>query len=143
MKLSITPWIHAKTTTLHLACCSDTNMAITDTSPPVEVEILVNDVALQEYNDDDDDSVSAHTVVKYIEAVSGAEFAVRYRLDPKPSHDVSVDISLDGKWAVSRIIQLSHYPLAYIQKTITGVNSNKDGSWVLSKFSFSDLTIGT
>lgn len=143
MKLSITAWIHAKPTTLHLASCSDTNIAITDTSPPVEVEILVNDVALQEYNDDDDDSVSAHTVVKYIEAVSGAEFAVRYRLDPKPSHDVSVDISLDGKWAVSRIIQLSHYPLAYIQKTITGVKSNKDGSWVLSKFSFSDLTIGT
>lgn len=117
-------------------------MAITDTFPAAEAEILVNEVALQEYFDDEDASTSDRTVVRYIEAVSGADFTIRYKIDSKPKFDVTVDIYLDDKWVAGRVVERSLFRISSYQQTVVGVNSNSTGNWSLSKFSFADLKVG-
>ncbi|KAH7389623.1 hypothetical protein DE146DRAFT_791630 [Phaeosphaeria sp. MPI-PUGE-AT-0046c] len=113
-------------------------MAITDTFPAVKAEVLISGVALQEY-EDDDNSISAKTVIKHIEAVSGAEFAVRYKVDGKPKYAIRVDLFLDGKKATGNVLQHYLFTSGSHENTVTGVNSNQGGKWLLSKFSFSDL----
>lgn len=117
-------------------------MAITDTFPAMVAEILVNGTVIQEYDDDDDNSGSGSTV-KYIEAVSGAEFAIRYKIDEEPDYDVRVDFSLDGRRASGEIVQLDRFYGGSVENVVAGVSSNKDGRWLQSNFTFSDLKIGT
>jgi hypothetical protein len=118
------------------------NMAITDTFPAIKAEILVNEVALQEYDDGEDNSNSGTTVTKYIEAVSGAEFAICDKIDQKPKYEVRVDFFLDGKRASGNILQHWRFIGGSYENTVQGVNSNTGGNWSLSKFSFSDLNTG-
>lgn len=130
----------------HLVCFqilgdSLANMAVTDTFPAMIAEILVNGVALQEYDDDEDNTVPSTKAVKYIEAVSGAEFAIRYRIDERPQYDVRLDFCLDGKSATNKILQLDRFCGGSIENVLAGVSSNKDGEWVQSNFTFSDLNI--
>jgi hypothetical protein len=69
-------------------------MAITNVIPYIKAEILVDNVALQEYPDDEEQT-STGVITKYIEVRSGAEFVIRYRLGKKPEHDMRVDFLLD------------------------------------------------
>jgi hypothetical protein len=126
---------------LSLVGKSDFKMAKTKTGPKVEAEILVNGVALQEH-DDEDDRGGANEVIKYVEAVSGTTFVIRYTFNERPKHDVSIHIALDGKWVVTKLPRLERFHDGYLQGNVTGVNSNETGRWMLSEFSFSDLKTG-
>ncbi|RMY79831.1 hypothetical protein D0864_08916 [Hortaea werneckii] len=56
-------------------------MAIHPNVPGLTVSIDVAGQDLSEYDGDDAQHASSNTVTKYIEAVSGAEFAISYRID--------------------------------------------------------------
>ena len=65
----------------------------------IEVKILANGVVAEEYNDDEE-SHGPHSVTKYIEAISGAEFEVQHELKPSfrfPSQHLVFEKSMDGK----------------------------------------------
>ncbi|KAK5702231.1 hypothetical protein LTR17_022506 [Elasticomyces elasticus] len=71
--------------------------------PGVVVTLVVDSQDLPEYDEDDDDNVPLHTCVKYVEAVSGAEFGVAVRFDPSklehPDDTVATRVSFDGQSA--------------------------------------------
>ncbi|KAI7237766.1 hypothetical protein KC330_g3005 [Hortaea werneckii] len=75
-------------------------MAIHPNVPGLTVSIDVAGQDLPEYNGDDAQDPSSVTVTKYIEAVSGAEFAISYRLDTNvfafASHAMSISVYCDG-----------------------------------------------
>lgn len=62
----------------------------------VEGRILVNSVALKEYDNDENED-TPNTITKYIEAVSGAKFEIGYGVleDRTPKHDIVVWVSFD------------------------------------------------
>lgn len=115
-------------------------MAITDTVPHIKAEILVDNVALQEY-EDDEERTSVGTVAKYIEVKSGAEFVIRYRFDQKPEHDVRVDFLLDGNYICGQVALLKDFRGGSLEHKSYGARSNEGGVWMLSKYAFSDLEI--
>lgn len=55
------------------------NKALNDKIPKIKVDILVDNVAIQQYEDDEENQGSPDSVTKYTEAKSGAEFAVQHR----------------------------------------------------------------
>lgn len=117
-------------------------MAVTKTAPKIKAEILVNNVALEEY-EDDEEQTSVSTVMKYIEARSGAEFAISYRFDEKPSHHVMIRFLLDGKFATGKLALLEDFRGSPLVQTSHGVRSNEGGKWQVSKYAFSELTTST
>jgi hypothetical protein len=115
-------------------------MAIVQATPRVEAEILIDGVTIQEYEDkDEEEVVETDTVLKYIEAKSGANFAIRYRLEGELQHDVHVEIILDGKRVESGLALRKDFRNGVYQETLQGARSQEDGKWGLSKFAFSDL----
>jgi hypothetical protein len=56
-------------------------MAVTKAYPRIKAKILVNEVALQEYEDDEVPATDG-AVTKYVEAITGADFAVRLYITP-------------------------------------------------------------
>ncbi|RMX92283.1 hypothetical protein D0867_14643 [Hortaea werneckii] len=75
-------------------------MAIHPNVPGLTVSIDVAGQDLPEYNGDDAQDPSSNTVTKYIEAVSGAEFAISYRLHTNvfafAGHAMSISVYCDG-----------------------------------------------
>lgn len=53
-------------------------MAVLDILPGVEVAVTVNGLPLKEYTDHDQEEPT-NTVTRYIEAVSGTEFAINFK----------------------------------------------------------------
>lgn len=117
-------------------------MTITSKIPRITTEVLVDSVALPQYEDEEENHASVAMVTKYIEAKSGADFVIRYSFEEKPQYDVRVDVHLDGKWAASKLALLKAFRNGALQQTIDGVKSNNGGRWVLAKFSFTDLKTG-
>ena len=77
-------------------------MAVLDAVPGLKVEVFVDGVPLQEYDDDDteaerfeddtDGDALPDTVTKYVEATSGAHFKIH-----SPSMRISTTIALDSR----------------------------------------------
>jgi hypothetical protein len=113
-----------------------------------EVQVYVNDVALQEYDDDDEnkipDPATSPTVVKYIEATSGAEFSIKSRVRPGwyKDEDLCWEILLDGCAVKSRVYRRQRYLEGNYTSIIEGVESCSDGEWQLRKFKFADIITG-
>jgi hypothetical protein len=116
-------------------------MARTKSGEKIEAQIVVGGVALREW-EDEDDAGGEGEVVRYVEAVSGATFVIRYTFNERPKHDVLIDIELDGKWVAGKYSWLDSFRTGYKQCEVAGVNSNETGRWMLAKFSFSDLKTG-
>lgn len=115
-------------------------MAIHPDHSGLEVEVVVNDVPLKEY---DDDEAPPHTVMKYVESATGANFKVRYRFTkPFPTtHGVSLDLSLDG----IRMSGSTHRNSELLDDEWNfeeGAKFIVKGTWYTRKFSFSELEIG-
>lgn len=97
-------------------------MAILDSIPGLDVSVCVDGAPLQEY-DDDEELVSekpgaigeyqkARTVLKYVEAVSNAEFTVHITLGTSFNMDcptLSNPISVDGKFAIEPCVRKQSY----------------------------------
>lgn len=76
-------------------------MAIIKGVPGVIVAIKSDNAQLHEYDDDSDSPPEANTITKYVEAQSGARFAITGWLDPViyPYEDdcVEIEIRMDGQ----------------------------------------------
>ncbi len=117
-------------------------MAILPSHPGIKVSIVCNGAALQEY-DDEDDETQTHVVSKYIEAVSGAEFGIKCEVSPPwPPNTLLFIYYLDQKWVGGRYaMQISYNPPNWtcIEQ---GSRTIVDGQSYLHKFAFAALTIG-
>ena len=79
-------------------------MAILPAFPGLTVEILVNGVPLQEYDDEDEELESPNTIAEYIEARSGTQFSVRCISSQRlPVPDSTMQIFLDGTQVTSTL----------------------------------------
>ena len=116
-------------------------MAITTAAPRIKTQVLVDGAALEEY-EDDEEHTEPNSVTKYVEAKSGAEFAIRSRFTEQPQYDILTRILLDGKYVMGQLAILKYFHGDFLEQTAHGVRSNKGGQWVLSKFAFSDLKTG-
>lgn len=108
--------------------------------PGLEVALSMSGVDMHEYDDEADSEQAEYT--RYVEAVSGANFAVELRTDKrfKWQHvDLRVRIYLDG----SCCTDLAFYPRAgsggHGPVTVTGRKESQHGRGVLRKFTFADL----
>ncbi|KAF2278092.1 uncharacterized protein EI97DRAFT_441357 [Westerdykella ornata] len=117
-------------------------MAVLDSYPGLEVEILVNGTPLQEYVDPDEEAVPDR-VLKYIEATSNATFEIRCRFTSAFvwKHDLSLDVYTDGRFACGRIVYKLRNPSDYTT-TFTGVRERNRGKCYVRPFFFSQLNIG-
>jgi hypothetical protein len=116
-------------------------MAVLNSVPGLEVKIVVNGEPLQEYVDNEDE-LAPNTVLKYVEATSGAEFTVQYTITSEftYNHDMSLRVYVDGVRAVSNVRRST--------KDVRGTcvfeerRSGGGEDLFLRKFAFSELTIG-
>ncbi|KAK5680042.1 hypothetical protein LTS10_007990 [Elasticomyces elasticus] len=112
--------------------------------PGVVVTLDVDSQDLPEYDDDDADHLSSHTCVKFVEAISGAEFGVAIRFNaeqlPQPNDRLSLRIHFDGRSAGGRVFDARQMrqPTRYTKQ---GVISNTDDGRVVQAMMFSELTI--
>lgn len=119
-------------------------MAIIPDVPHVSVDIVVDGRPLPEYLDeDDDDSISPTSTIRYVECVSGSHFQIRSDLTGmelkhlKRGHAVTIDLYLDGKKVGGSVKQ---FPLRnHAVSTRSGVRYKEDGVWKERKFMFSNL----
>jgi hypothetical protein len=113
-----------------------------------EVQVRVNDVALQEYDDDDSeqtpDPATPPTVVKYVEAISGAEFSIKSKIRSgwNQDGDLACEISLDGNKVKSYVHSRERYLEGNDSKVIEGVDSGSGSDWHRRKFKFADIVTG-
>ena len=88
-------------------------MAVIPAVDSIQVQVLVNNVALKEYNPDDDEievksSDHDQLISRYIEAKNDAEFTVQLATDKKfgqlhKNVDLRFGICVDGKHMTSRM----------------------------------------
>jgi len=116
-------------------------MAVLDGVPGLEVTVLVNGAPLDEYVDSDEETSPAE-VIKYVEAVSGAVFHVKYDIGSaftvKAEHGVQVELSLDGKWVTGHALE-RHRVKGSI---FNGIREKVDSKFYLREMCFSELKIG-
>jgi hypothetical protein len=117
-------------------------MAILHLLPGVQASIEIDGQPAQEY-DDEDEKILPKATTKYIEAKSGAEFAVCYQLenDFERSHDISVRVSLDGKYADSACHELKHIGRDF-KRRISSARERVGDQYFESKFRFASLSTG-
>lgn len=102
---------------------------------------------MQEYEDDGDHLYIPSTGRKYVEARSGQNFAVhlhtrKYVLNsPDPADCINARISLDGKFAIGKILSINEHPLDY-DVNVEGVGENRGGRYYMREFAFADLATG-
>lgn len=88
-------------------------MAITDVLPGVQIQIIVNGTALQEY-EDQGSTEGVRTVKRYIEVVSGQRFSVLITLLPHfifKGDCIRFRIYADGEWADGLVLRRKHSSL--------------------------------
>jgi hypothetical protein len=84
-------------------------MAILPSRPGIKISIVCNGAALQEYNDDEEEP-NNNIVSKYIEAISGAEFGIHWKLTPPwPPYTVLLEYRLDQKYVAGTYCKLVHF----------------------------------
>jgi hypothetical protein len=95
---------------------------------------------LQEYDDDDSEPVPKK-VTKYIEAISGAQFAVRYEFKSsfRAEKGVIAQIHLDGKWISATAFKACE---AVGRHVISNTSERVRNEYYRRPFSFSQLSIG-
>jgi hypothetical protein len=110
--------------------------------PGLEVAITVDNQPLREYDDDNHEDPTSNTITKYVEAKTGASFAVTVNFKPSFSaaHGVLIRISVDGeplfRWHLAR--------KSLSSRSLKGdcIRWQENGKWVEQKLCFSELNIG-
>ncbi|KFY91498.1 hypothetical protein V498_05436 [Pseudogymnoascus sp. VKM F-4517 (FW-2822)] len=125
-------------------------MAILDTLPGVEVSILTNGQTVEEYVDADevvDGPLASKTVVKYIEAISDAEFTVKrtvldsFRLHKQKVDDLLFQVKLDGKWAAGSFWENANLFAPDIYQIAGFYNRDATGRSTINHFKFAEVEI--
>jgi hypothetical protein len=116
-------------------------MAILTDVAGLRVEVHVNGAACKEYDDDEDPPPK--TVTKYIEAVTGSEFEIKYFFGrPFPTkYGVESRIIIDGLEADSLLHSANSLLKSGGYKS-EGALTIDHGKTLCSKFCFSDLRVG-
>ena len=123
-------------------------MAILDAVPGIKVTVRVGNADCVEYDDPDPEnpqgsSFTCPTSIKYIEAITDAEFGIRYAVDSSyawgyRNHILELSIRIDGKHFTSPFLS-PDYPkgcrLSMDERT-------DDGRWVRRKPKFSPVSTG-
>lgn len=118
-------------------------MAVMTDLPGVEVTIQVDEVALKEYEDEDEDNPEK-THIRYVEAVSGKEFKIIVKLEKGfrlQGDSFSCNIYADGRWASTKVLeplQSDGVSTKARQTVILGFNDFRQ----ITKFRFADLETG-
>jgi hypothetical protein len=114
-----------------------------------QCQILVNGVALPEYDDDNDATERTPnqpglTSVNYVEAISGAEFSVKYGLLSgwTLKEDLVWKIYLDGKHSQSKVKKTAMLVPGAISWVEEGVKVRISDDWYLRKYGFADIVLG-
>lgn len=128
-------------------------MAVIDAVPGVKVSICINGQPVEEYEDSGeeiDGPLASKTVVKYIEAISDAEFTINTTALPafekhrKTRDDILVDTKIDGTWVRGRFQRYakpnSSAPWSIPMEGVSGVNGA--GKSTISAFKFTAIEIG-
>ena len=114
-------------------------MAICDDHPGLKAQIVVDATPLQEY----DDEAGPNAISKYVEALSGKDFALKFTFThPFPiQHGVEIRVSVDGEQ--SRVLSYEpeelYNPEGHFKR---GVGFQKDGQWYRQNYRFTALNIG-
>ncbi|KFZ08013.1 hypothetical protein V502_09600 [Pseudogymnoascus sp. VKM F-4520 (FW-2644)] len=127
-------------------------MAVIDTLPGVDISISINGQSVKEYEDAGEEAggpLGPKTVVKYIEAISDTEFAIKasvlpaFRVHRQSIYDLAFQVDVDGKWAAGRCY-LDAIDEAYSpwNSQIEGFYSNDaTGRSTVNPFKFADVEI--
>lgn len=127
-------------------------MAILDALPGVEVSILINGQSVEEYVDageEVDGPLASKTVVKYIEAISDAEFAVKasvlpaFRVHMQAMSDLAFQVYIDGKWAAGCCWEdeINNVHTFWNQRIDGFHNKDATGRSTINHFKFADVEI--
>ena len=117
-------------------------MAITNAYPRIKAEIVVNGVALEEYEDDEVAATPA-AVTKYVEVTSGADFAVRVQITPAfTGRSMLFDVYVDGKNLRGLYADEKRWKGLDVDLSIGGALDVRGGAWSQQNFCFSDMKIG-
>jgi len=128
-------------------------MAVIPIFDSVEVEILVNGQPVTEYPDpdtldidDDGGGPAGRVVTRYIEAKTGTEFSIRFKISPTfrlllGNVDLVVCVYVDNKYMVGNVINRTNLNYDAVQ-ILSGHRYTKSGQWFERSFSFSQLNIG-
>ncbi|KAF2710613.1 hypothetical protein K504DRAFT_454880 [Pleomassaria siparia CBS 279.74] len=115
-------------------------MAILTDCPGFEAQIVVDGIALKEYNDDE--PTPPKTASKYVEVRSGATFEISYQFRPPFPNDrmVSIAIAIDGRVLDEPLVQAADLfnPDGF---SSTGSLSTNGRESSVQKFCFLDLDI--
>ena len=112
--------------------------------PGFEVCVRCEGANLQEYHDEADGDRYRSAGVKYVEATSGANFAISFRADPLQMNNildsqVDVSIGLDGKAINGKVYDIHRKRISYHE--VVGRGSNIKGLRVLQRYTFADLEL--
>lgn len=110
-------------------------------------EVLVNDVPLAEYDDEDTQDIPHNPTpqaIKYIEATAGSEFAIKFSLlAPWTMEDDLVwKVFLDGSQSTGSLFKKSETTAGVYSKIRDGVNVGSGNDWYWRKYTFGSLILG-
>lgn len=116
-------------------------MAVLDSVPGLEVDILVDDEPLDEYEDPGQPE-TLDTVTKWTEAETGKQFELRYAFDNTPLNEgVLFQISIDNnEWHGNHLLDTRKYP-GSVSKILGRAASFVDSAWYARKFCFKEATV--
>jgi hypothetical protein len=125
-------------------------MAIIPAMDSIEVEVLVNNQTVTEYVDpetiDVETSPNERKISKYIEAKTGATFAIRFKTSPTflllhSNVDLLFCIYIDNKYMVANVIHRSKLRFDHTE-LLHSHRYTKNKQWFERPFSFNQLNIG-
>jgi hypothetical protein len=120
-------------------------MVVPPSCPGLNVEVLVDDQPLHEYDNVDEGPAPPTTVTKYIEARSNAHFAVRVKINhdfPFPAGDLEITTIVDQRHTeriLMRASEVFHQSGMVIEGCVSHIGDTTDA---LYKFRFVALDSG-
>lgn len=126
-------------------------MAILPDRPGLEVHVLLQGQELIEYQDEHDEEQMPHRVVRYIEAVSGAEFGVQFELKQdltiaKQLFQFRVQFYVDGRLVVTFCYTDRDFKHndghRIVKRTLDGIHQMINGVTNKRRLKFADIKTG-
>ncbi|KAI7286123.1 hypothetical protein KC345_g1316 [Hortaea werneckii] len=120
-------------------------MAVHPEVPGLTVSVDVDGQDLPEYEDEDAQDAQPEVVIKYVEAISGAEFKTSLRFDAQEfqhsEQTIVISVSCDGEFMCQKYFTPKH--MASTRRQVMGhwVGMGRDGQQIKKAMMFSDLAI--
>jgi hypothetical protein len=120
-------------------------MAVLPSCPGLKVEVIVNGEPITEYDDNEADQpneLGANATSTYIEAASGAKYAIRVTFSDgfQRKYTVKAAAHIDGVLVHAVIMQKKHL-LEHV-RDLSAKSERRAGRWSQSDFQFSEIIPG-